>query len=90
MYCLLFSIFNNHNKQMRFLWGFYKFYLLTTPERSEDYILHAIFQADVIIWDFESQTQYCRLPLHMVKVEALAFSPNDKYLVSLGGGDDGR
>ena len=48
------------------------------------------FQADVYIWDFEKRTQHCKLTLHRVKVEALAFSPNDKYLVSLGGGDDGR
>ena len=27
--------------------------------------------------------------MHKVKVEALAFSPNDKYIVSLGGEDDG-
>lgn len=29
-----------------------------------------------------------RLSLHKVKVQALAFSPNDKYLASLGGQDD--
>ena len=44
----------------------------------------------MIIWDFEERREHCKLTLHRVKVEALAFSPNDKYLVSLGGGDDGR
>lgn len=48
------------------------------------------FKADVIVWDFESMTLYCRLVLHKVKVEALAFSPNERYLATLGGQDDGR
>lgn len=47
------------------------------------------FLADIIIWDFETKNKYCTLTLHRNKVEALAFSPNDKYLVSLGGQDDG-
>lgn len=51
---------------------------------------HMGFKADVILWDFERGTIIHTLdPLHKVKVEALAFSPNDKYLVSLGGQDDG-
>lgn len=47
------------------------------------------FKADVIVWDWEKRSIYCRLILHKVKVQALAFSPNDKYLVTLGGLDDG-
>ncbi|XP_066926830.1 cilia- and flagella-associated protein 52-like [Clytia hemisphaerica] len=47
------------------------------------------FKADVIVWDFESMSLYCRLVLHKVKVEALAFSPNEQYLATLGGQDDG-
>ncbi|KAE8299976.1 Cilia- and flagella-associated protein 52 [Larimichthys crocea] len=47
------------------------------------------FQALVIIWDYAQRTIYAQLELHKAKVEALAFSPNDKYLVSLGGQDDG-
>uniref|UniRef100_A0A8D0AV03 Cilia- and flagella-associated protein 52 n=1 Tax=Sander lucioperca TaxID=283035 RepID=A0A8D0AV03_SANLU len=47
------------------------------------------FQAMVIIWDYAQRTIYAQLLLHKAKVEALAFSPNDKYLVSLGGQDDG-
>lgn len=50
---------------------------------------HMGFQADVIVWDFEKGTiRHTLDPLHKVKVEALAFSPNDLYLVSLGGQDD--
>ncbi|XP_030639152.1 cilia- and flagella-associated protein 52 [Chanos chanos] len=46
------------------------------------------FKADVIIWDYAKREIYARLQLHKAKVEALSFSPNDKYLVSLGGQDD--
>ncbi|KAK3575656.1 hypothetical protein QTP86_031627 [Hemibagrus guttatus] len=47
------------------------------------------FKADVIIWDYATRDIHARLVLHKAKVEALAFSPNEKYLVSLGGQDDG-
>ncbi|KAI2663503.1 Cilia- and flagella-associated protein 52 [Labeo rohita] len=47
------------------------------------------FKADVIIWDYEKKEIYARLMLHKARVEDLSFSPNDKYLVSLGGQDDG-
>ncbi|KAK9540014.1 hypothetical protein VZT92_002490 [Zoarces viviparus] len=46
--------------------------------------------AAVIIWDYAQRTIYAQLLDHKVKVEALAFSPNEKYLVSLGGPDDSR
>jgi WD40 repeat protein len=48
------------------------------------------FQADIIIWDLEKMSESKRFILHKVKVEALAFSPNGCYLLSLGGQDDGR
>jgi len=47
------------------------------------------FKADIIVWDFVERKLLYRLTLHKVKVEALAFSPNELYLVSLGGQDDG-
>ena len=48
------------------------------------------FQADVIVWDFHKRERIANLSLHKVKVQDLAFSPNEKYLVTLGGQDDGR
>ena len=47
------------------------------------------FKADVIVWDFDTQSMMARFSLHKVKVQALAFSPNDLYLATLGGRDDG-
>jgi len=52
-------------------------------------VTHMGFKADVIVWDYATKSQYCKLNLHKVKVEAVAFSPTDKYLVTLGGQDDG-
>ncbi|EDO48010.1 predicted protein [Nematostella vectensis] len=50
---------------------------------------HMGFKASVIVWDYAEKKLKYQLTLHKVKVEALAFSPNDEYLVSLGGQDDG-
>ena len=47
-------------------------------------------KAEVIIWDFETHAVYAKLVLHRNSVEALSFTYNDKYLVSLGGQDDAR
>ncbi|MEQ2254859.1 hypothetical protein ILYODFUR_007933, partial [Ilyodon furcidens] len=47
------------------------------------------FKAPVIIWNYAERTIHAQLLLHKAKVEAVAFSPSDKYLVSLGGRDDG-
>ncbi|XP_030317742.1 cilia- and flagella-associated protein 52 [Calypte anna] len=47
------------------------------------------FQADIILWDFQKRELLARLSRHKGKVEGLAFSPNNIFLVSLGGQDDG-
>ena len=47
-------------------------------------------QADILLWDFARREKYAKFTLHKVKIERLVFSPTAKYLVSLGGGDDGR
>ncbi|KAJ1130550.1 hypothetical protein NDU88_008901 [Pleurodeles waltl] len=47
------------------------------------------FKADIMLWDYAKKELCAKLSLHKVKVEALSFSPNDLYLVSLGGQDDG-
>ncbi|XP_039596390.1 cilia- and flagella-associated protein 52 [Polypterus senegalus] len=52
-------------------------------------VTHMGFKADILIWDYANREEYARLVLHKAKVEALAFSPNGTYLVSLGGQDDG-
>jgi len=46
------------------------------------------FTADVILWDFPNRQMLHRLSLHKVKVQALSFSCDDRYLASLGGVDD--
>ncbi|XP_069124586.1 cilia- and flagella-associated protein 52-like [Argopecten irradians] len=52
-------------------------------------VIHMGFKADIIIWDYQKKELYARLQLHKVKIEGLVFSPNDTYLLSLGGQDDG-
>lgn len=47
------------------------------------------FKASIILWDYETKRVVTKWDLHKVKVQALAFSKNDKYVISLGGQDDG-
>ncbi|NWW53335.1 CFA52 protein, partial [Pedionomus torquatus] len=47
------------------------------------------FKADIILWDFQKKKLLARLSLHKGNIRDLAFSPNSRYLISLGGDDDG-
>jgi len=51
-------------------------------------VTHMGFQADIIVWDFETRKQYRKFSIHKGKVQSLAFSCDDKYLITLGGQDD--
>lgn len=51
---------------------------------------HMGFDAEIIIWDYLEKKEVRRLKLHRVKVQALAFSPSEGFLASLGGEDDGK
>ena len=46
-------------------------------------------QAPIIVWDYETKQPILEKDLHKVKVEALAFSADSSYLISLGGRDCG-
>lgn len=43
-----------------------------------------MFQARVIIWDFENMTMLKQHEHHKVRVEAVVFSKDERYLISLG------
>mmetsp|Transcript_3663 Transcript_3663/g.11489 ORF Transcript_3663/g.11489 Transcript_3663/m.11489 type:complete len:610 (-) Transcript_3663:168-1997(-) len=47
------------------------------------------FDATIILWDFATKTEIKRLTLHKNAIQCIAWSPSDKYLVSLGGPADG-
>lgn len=47
------------------------------------------FRAYVIIWDWKTRTEILRHDLHKVRVEAICFTSNELYLITLGGRDDG-
>ncbi|VUZ43258.1 unnamed protein product [Hymenolepis diminuta] len=51
-------------------------------------IIHMGYKADIILWDYAEKKEITRFVSHNVKVQALAFSPNSRYLVSIGGQDD--
>jgi len=52
-----------------------------------DYVL---YQAMVIIWNYKERTIKSSYTLHKVNIEDLCFTCNSKFLVSLGGKDDGN
>ena len=46
------------------------------------------FQADIIVWDFDTLQPIQRLKLHKVLIQSLSFSFDERHLASLGGQDD--
>ncbi|XP_063556696.1 cilia- and flagella-associated protein 52 isoform X4 [Gorilla gorilla gorilla] len=83
-----------NTKEQNFLQGHGNNVSCLAISRSGEYIASGQvtfmgFKADIILWDYKKRELLARLSLHKGKIEALAFSPNDLYLVSLGGPDDG-
>ncbi|XP_072259665.1 cilia- and flagella-associated protein 52 [Pyxicephalus adspersus] len=87
-------IYNLNRRKQQFLHGHTNNISCFTASKSGKYlasgqVTYMGFKADILMWDYNKRECCGKLTLHKVKVEALAFSPNDKYLVSLGGQDDG-
>eukprot|EP01006_Ploeotia_vitrea_P009672 TRINITY_DN23627_c0_g1_i1.p1 TRINITY_DN23627_c0_g1~~TRINITY_DN23627_c0_g1_i1.p1 ORF type:complete len:632 (-),score=45.74 TRINITY_DN23627_c0_g1_i1:83-1978(-) len=51
-------------------------------------ITHMGFQADICVFEYATLKLLHRMTLHKVKVQALCFSSDEKFLGSLGGQDD--
>ncbi|XP_061393419.1 cilia- and flagella-associated protein 52 [Musca vetustissima] len=47
------------------------------------------FPGYVILWDFDERKELARHDLHKVRVQSICFTAHDKYVVSVGGRDDG-
>ncbi|XP_035432869.1 cilia- and flagella-associated protein 52 [Spodoptera frugiperda] len=52
-------------------------------------INHIGFKASAKVWDFKKKIQVGSHELHKVRVESLTFSSDERYMISLGGRDDG-
>ncbi|CAG4975835.1 unnamed protein product [Colias eurytheme] len=52
-------------------------------------INHIGFKASAKVWDFKKRVVVGTHELHKVRVEALTFSSDERYMISLGGRDDG-
>ncbi|XP_031845942.1 cilia- and flagella-associated protein 52 isoform X2 [Nomia melanderi] len=52
-------------------------------------VTHHGFKAMVIIWDYENRKMKGSYDMHKVRVEDVCFTQDERYLISLGGRDDG-
>ncbi|XP_013199534.2 cilia- and flagella-associated protein 52 [Amyelois transitella] len=52
-------------------------------------INHIGFKASAKVWDFKTRAMIGTHELHKVRVEALTFTSDERYMISLGGRDDG-
>ncbi len=53
-------------------------------------VTHMGFSAVVIVWNLETREAIHRLTLHKGAVQDVSFSPDEKYLATLGGRDDNK
>ncbi|XP_068149093.1 cilia- and flagella-associated protein 52 [Drosophila tropicalis] len=52
-------------------------------------INHMGFRGYVIIWNYDQRKEIARHDLHKVQVQAICFTAQDRFVVSIGGTDDG-
>nr|XP_023016817.1 cilia- and flagella-associated protein 52 [Leptinotarsa decemlineata] len=81
-------------KKQAFLVGHTNIISSIAVSRSGKYVAsgqinHIGFKARVIIWDFEKLEMVSQHEHHKVRVEAVTFSKDDRYVITLGGRDCG-
>lgn len=64
------------------------FFLFSGALLASGQISHMGFRAYVIIWNWEDKKEKGRHEIHKGRVEALSFTCNEHFLISLGGRDD--
>lgn len=88
------TIHNLTTKKQYFLVGHTNIISAIAVSKSGKYIAsgqinHIGFKARVIIWDYEKKELIAHHEHHKVRVEAVTFSKDDAYVISLGGRDCG-
>ncbi|CAM6106561.1 unnamed protein product [Calypogeia fissa] len=83
----------NNLRSQEFLQGHTNRIAVVAASRSGNYLASGQiapqgFHATIIIWDLPGRKLLHKINLHKVKIQALAFSHDDEYLVSTGGQDD--
>ncbi|CAH1119873.1 unnamed protein product [Phaedon cochleariae] len=81
-------------KKQKFLVGHTNIISSIAVSKSGKYVAsgqinHIGFKARVILWDFDKREMLSQHEHHKVRVEAVTFSKDDKYVITLGGRDCG-
>lgn len=88
------TAYNWSTKAQRFFEGHTNIISAVTVSKSGKYICsgqvnYMGFRAPIIIWDFKTSRIITKYEAHKVRVESVAFSCCEQFLISLGGLDDG-
>lgn len=88
------TAFNWSTKKQRFFEGHTNVISAVALSKSGKYVAasqvnHMGFKAPIIVWDFKTGEIITRYEAHKVRVESIAFSCCENFLMSLGGLDDG-
>lgn len=88
------TAYNWYTKVQRFFVGHTNFISAVTVSKSGKYVgsgqvNYMGFRSPIIVWEFHSGHVVTKYESHKVRVESVAFSCCENYLISLGGLDDG-
>lgn len=88
------TAYNWSTKAQRFFEGHTNFISAVTVSKSGKYVgsgqmNYMGFRSPIIVWEFKSGQVVTKYESHKVRVESVAFSCCEQFLISLGGLDDG-